>query len=155
MTSKLLNKKPKKVSCGFIIEDPNCKILFCHPTGSGKRYDFPKGIRDDTDASDLDAAIRELKEETGLSDLDLDMSSMVDLGQRSYSKEKDLHLFLVKAREPLSNYFLSCESMFITESGRKLPEIDGYVISTLSNEQEFLTDGMKKYLASAIGIDHL
>ena len=54
-------------TCATIITD-GLNILVCHPTGASFKefWSFPKGMKDAKE-TELDAAIRELREETGLS----------------------------------------------------------------------------------------
>lgn len=56
-----------KVSAGIIIILRNQKFLLCHPTGHkwNDSYSFPKGGVE-LDELDIDAAIRELREETSV-----------------------------------------------------------------------------------------
>lgn len=54
-----------KKGAGFIIENPEGKVLICRATGSDI-WSFPKGVYDSKyDDSYLDTAIRETAEETG------------------------------------------------------------------------------------------
>lgn len=118
----------KKLSCGIIIEDNKDRILACHPTGKSfekGNYDIPKGIREADDNSDIETAVRELYEETGIQIPDNNM--LTDLGMFEYLKDKDLHLFYIKINndfEHIGPFY--CESTFIDLNDNYLPEINRY-----------------------------
>ena len=84
----------KELSCGFIIinrKNPK-QILACQPNGRRQNtpgnYDIPKGHRENGETT-LDAAIRELKEETGFTITD---EKIFDCGLFKYLKNKDLYV---------------------------------------------------------------
>lgn len=118
----------KKLSCGVIVEDNQERILACRPTGKSfdkGNYDIPKGIREADDNSDIETAVRELYEETGLQIPYNDM--LTDLGMFEYLKDKDLHLFYIKINNDFENigpFF--CESKFIDSHDNEKPEVNGY-----------------------------
>lgn len=99
------------------------QLLLCHVTGH-PQYDLPKGGRDQGETS-LQAACRELLEETGLV---LDSSLFEDLGEFHYTGSKRLHLFKVRAPADLTSLdHLVCTSHFRHfQSGLMCPEMDGY-----------------------------
>ena len=87
--------------------------------------DIPKGISEADDNSDIETAVRELYEETGLQIPDNDM--LTDLGMFEYLKDKDLHLFYIKINndfEHIGPFF--CESKFMDLNDNYLPEINRY-----------------------------
>lgn len=118
----------KKLSCGVIVEDNQDRILACHPTGKSfekGNYDIPKGIHEADDNSDIETAIRELYEETGLQIPDNDM--LTDFGIFEYLKDKDLHLFYIKINndfEHIGPFY--CESKFIDSHNNEKSEVNGY-----------------------------
>lgn len=118
----------KKLSCGVIVEDNQDKILACHPTGKSfekGNYDIPKGISEANDNSDIETAVRELYEETGLQIPDNNM--LTDLGMFEYLKDKDLHLFYIKINndfEHIGPFY--CESKFIDSHDNEKPEVNSY-----------------------------
>lgn len=118
----------KKLSCGVIVEDNQDRILACHPTGKSfekGNYDIPKGLREEKDNSEIDTAVRELYEETGIQIPDNNM--LTDLGIFEYLKDKDLHLFYIKINNDFENigpFF--CESKFIDSHDNYLPEVNRY-----------------------------
>ena len=86
---------PKAVSCGFIVfAKETGAVLACHPTGRPDAmemsYDIPKGHLEAGESA-LDAALRELKEETGIA-LPED-APVHEIGLVPYQKQKSLHLF--------------------------------------------------------------
>lgn len=139
-----LEKKERqvtKMSCGFILQVRK-HLLFCRPTGS-KLLDFPKGMRE-YDETPLAAALRELREETGIV-LGTTALKLVDLGQGPYSKQKNIHLFYITLEE-IDVTKLWCESSFATRWNTFEPEIASYTMLTLSQAWPKLAVGMKRYL---------
>ena len=114
-----------KVTCAVIVQDSDDSILGCHPTGKkpGQYYDLPKGCAD-AGEEDIDAAIRELREETGL--LLWHKNRLMDLGCHSYLPGKDIHLFLYRPEYPIQLNVLKCTSYFKNQYGQMRPEIDDY-----------------------------
>lgn len=114
----------RKLSCGFLVEDEITGLyLGCRPTGSRSgRYDIPKGCRG-LDGTDLENAIRELKEETGI---ELTGNENIeDLGKFDHLDDKDLHLF--KVTIPVDIKTLHCDSMFKDfRDGALKPEVDDF-----------------------------
>ena len=122
------------LSCGIIIQNEEGEILACLPWGKKSKetkgisniYDIPKGEKDPNDLSDLDAALRELYEETGIRLTDEEKMQLKDCGVfRNYRTEKDLHLYLLKKSDVNLNG-LMCESKFINKWGSLVPEMIGY-----------------------------
>lgn len=114
---------PTALSCGTLIVDAAGQLLLCHVTGTAK-WDIPKGMRDPGETP-LQAARRELREETGLS---FEAARFQDLGRFSYRPDKQLHLFLLRAGDSLASLeHLVCTSMYEHEvTGQPTPECDGY-----------------------------
>ncbi|MGH7153222.1 MAG: NUDIX hydrolase [Acetobacteraceae bacterium] len=97
------------------------QILLGHATRS-PRWDIPKGVMLPDEAPEQ-AAMRELKEETGLS---VQPNELVALGIHGYLPRKDLALFLWR-RVPLPDpRTLHCASVFVIDDGRTLPEFDRF-----------------------------
>jgi 8-oxo-dGTP pyrophosphatase MutT (NUDIX family) len=113
----------KPTSCGTLIFNRQGQLLLCHVTGTG-HWDIPKGMRQPGEST-LDAAKRELKEETGL---ELDDALFEEIGSFDYVKHKRLHLYQLRAPECLDSLGkLGCTSYFIHPvTGEPTPEMDGY-----------------------------
>jgi 8-oxo-dGTP pyrophosphatase MutT (NUDIX family) len=116
----------KELSCGFIIlnkKDPRF-ILACQPNGRVPNrfgnYDIPKGHMEDGETP-FDAAIRELREETGYEITD---ETIYDCGTFQYLSYKDLHVFLMIADFDIHE--LRCDSKFENDKGKMVNEIVGY-----------------------------
>lgn len=146
-----LKKSPegKLITCGVIIKDANDKILACVPTGSSYYFDIPKGCAN-KDEDDLDAAIRECREETGLR-LDSFRNEIEDLGVHKYLKHKDIHLFRLKFPfVALDNFVhtLKCTSYFMDKDGIEKPEVSDYRVvdpKTCENFNTSMTELIRKF----------
>ena len=131
---------PKEVSAGFIIfQRGSDRLLVSHPTGHacGDRHswDIPKG-HIEAGEEPLEAAMRELREETGLTEV----SDVFEIGRVPYRSNKALHLFSAYANFSLDN--LHCDSMFTDSFGNVKREIDRYL---LTDEPEMLFANMYWY----------
>lgn len=128
---------PKAISCGFIIFDRETGgILACHPTGRPggpeMAYDIPKGHLEE-DEQPLEAALRELREETGI-DLPPHEYPIHEIGLVPYQKQKSLYLFSTSIqglRHKIDR--LHCNSLFTDSFGNEKPEIDGYALTADTN----------------------
>ena len=111
------------VTCGVIVTD-GVQMLICHPT-HGRTWDLPKG-RKDPGEQDVDTAVRELLEETGIT---ADATQLVYLGQYDYKRNKQLILFKLTVAEMPDPALLICTSMFEMH-GKQFPEMDQFVVTT-------------------------
>ncbi len=121
---------PKVLSCGVIVRRTQGELLLCRATARNY-WDIPKGLRDAGETS-LAAALREVREETGL---ELNDRRLQDLGVHSYLPRKDLQLFLLDPPNPSIDIGPCRCSTFHTMRGnnRQIPEVDAYRW-TLRNE---------------------
>lgn len=130
-----MNEKP--ISCGFLVLNSKNEILACHPTGAAFNegcWNVPKGMKDEKDNLDLVTAVRELKEETDL-EYDVDVDFVYDSGRMPYLKNKDIHLFVARAK--IGESYLSktqdefsskvfCRSTFKNDKGYWVQEMDAF-----------------------------
>jgi 8-oxo-dGTP pyrophosphatase MutT (NUDIX family) len=83
------------LSCGFVIvreTNDECLTLMLR---AWHHWDFPKGLREDGEEA-LDAAIREVGEETGITDLQLEWGDrFLDTGP--YSRGKTARYYLARS----------------------------------------------------------
>lgn len=118
-----------ELSAGFILIDKGThKVLGGHPTGRpytyNYAYDIPKGHIEDGETP-LDAAKRELKEETGI--VLSDKQAIHEIGHVSYNSKKSLHLFSTEIDIDLSK--LHCDSTFVDSFGNVKPEVDHFILT--------------------------
>ena len=107
----------KKVSSGLVITDGKV-VLGC----KSYKWDLPKG-EIEKDEQPIDAAIRETKEETGLS---VDKKNLIKLGFFDYTKHKDLWLFLYVPKNLPDTSNMKCTTYFEDRNGNETLEITGY-----------------------------
>ena len=132
-----------KVSSGIIITDGK-NILLGHSTGNS-HWDIPKG-EVDLGETTLETAIRETKEEIGLTFREEDL---IDLGVYAYLKKKNLYLYKVILDEMPNIDDCVCDSFFKTKKGFELPEMDEFKIFSIEEGLTKLNKSMKK-----VFIDH-
>ena len=97
------------------------RVLLGHATRS-PRWDIPKGGVEPGETL-LQAAARELREETGLVAPE---GALIELGTHQYLPGKDLALFAWVPREMPDPASLSCGSTFTLPGGAALPEFDRF-----------------------------
>jgi putative (di)nucleoside polyphosphate hydrolase len=116
-------KKAPATSCGTLVINEKTEILLCHVTGAD-HWDIPKGMQDPGEST-IDAAMRELREETGLQ---FDEALFEEIGSFDYQRHKRLHLYKVHAPVSLDALdHLICTSHFVHHvTGKELPEMDGF-----------------------------
>lgn len=137
----------RKVSAGVIITD-HAHILLGHVTG-GSNWDIPKGGIDAGESA-LDAAVRELREETGLR---VNPSQLKYLGKHPYSKRKDLELFLWHVDTMPDVNTLHCTSQFQHEKSKSwLPELDDFAVVPYTQSLDLVNSNLQQVL---IKLDHL
>ncbi len=109
----------RAISCGVIITD-GAQILLGHAARS-PRWDIPKGLAEAGEPL-AEAAVRELKEETGL---DVTAADLVPLGIHAYLPAKDLALFVWRPGTMPKPEALVCASTFSID-GIQVPEFDRF-----------------------------
>ena len=110
----------RRVSCGVIVTDGR-KLLLGHATRS-PRWDIPKGIAEPGELHAA-AAVRELREETGLS---ASRAELACLGVHCYLPGKDLALFRWTLDALPDPHTLICAATIPTAGGGALPEFDRF-----------------------------
>lgn len=139
------------ISCGFLILNSKNEILACHPAGAAFKegcWNVPKGMKDEKDNLDLVTAVRELKEETNL-EYDVDVDFVYDAQRMPYLKNKDIHLFVARAKigesylSKTQDEFMSkvfCRSTFKNDLGFWIQEMDA---STWTSDIEMFNKGLR------------
>ncbi len=131
-----------KLSCGFLIVHED-KLLLCHVTQSNpSRWDIPKGEKE-ANESDIQCAIRELKEETGLTVLP---NQVYDLGMFDYLPNKQLHLFKCNMDTLVDVKTLDCSSMF-TRYSKLFKEVDDYKLIPMRELEAYASKSLYTCLA--------
>lgn len=124
----------KEVSSAVLVVTEDNMLLACHSTGKAFKdgnYDLPKGHIDKGETA-KEAAVRELREETGIKAKESDLK---DLGEFPYNRVKNLHLFWYDIGK-LDTKDLKCTSYF-TMYGKKQPEVNGFKLTPLSDLSPF------------------
>ena len=118
-----------------------------HITG-GKNWDIPKGGMDPNE-SFLQAAVRELREETGL---EVDPSVLSPLGHFDYKPKKDLMLYLWRVDDLPNPQTLQCQSTWKDEKGAARPELDGFSLFSWDECQVRANPNLARVLKTVRGM---
>ena len=132
----------RQTSCGVIVTDGQ-RILLGHATRS-PRWDIPKGAAE-RDENFVAAAVRELREETGLVALP---DELVALGVHPYLRGKDLALFAWELGQLPDPKSLTCASHFALSDGTLLPEFDRFGLFPWDEAQARVGKSLARLLAS-------
>jgi 8-oxo-dGTP pyrophosphatase MutT (NUDIX family) len=109
-------------TCGVFVFDPSGRVLICHVTNAADNvWSIPKG-RADRGEAPIDAAVRELREETGLR---VRPDDLFEMGCAKYKNGRVLEAFGYRATSHIDAKLLRCESMVDDENGG-FPEVDRY-----------------------------
>jgi len=131
----------KTISCGVIVTDGR-RLLLGHASRS-PRWDIPKGGLElgETFAA---AAVRELREETGLTAPE---EALVPLGVLPYLRNKDLALFVWVVPALPDPKTLVCTEYFALPDGTRLPEFDRFGLFTLDDALTRVGKNLARLLA--------
>lgn len=110
------------VSCGVLVTD-GASLLIGHATRT-PRWDIPKGMADPGEAM-LAAAVRELREETGL---EAAPDALVPLGVHPYMRGKDLAVFGWRVAAMPDPAGLRCTAMVRRAGQTPFPEMDRFEV---------------------------
>jgi len=134
------------LSCGILILNRAGELLLCHATGTA-RWDIPKGAGEPGE-SDVQTAIRETSEETGLV---FEAEQLLDVGCFAYRRGKDLHLYaaLIERIDPAG---CGCRSTFVDQHGRVVREMDRYEWVAFERVAERVGKSMAGLLGSRIAL---
>lgn len=138
----------KKVSAGLILTNGYvtllCKVSF------GKGWDIPKG-EIDRGESPLQAVVREVREEVGIS---LPVKDLEDLGRQPYLKgefAKDLYIFKYKTDMLPPVKTMQCQSTYIDkETGSIKPEVLGYKYVENDKLRSFISSNLYNAIKKAL-----
>ncbi|MGN6665702.1 MAG: NUDIX hydrolase [Trinickia sp.] len=142
----------RSLSCGVILLDRRGRILLAHATETS-HWDIPKGQGDPGEAP-IDAALRELREETGI---ELTPERLKDLGRFAYRRDKDLHLFAARIEEgEVDLACCACTSMFPSRrNGASIPEMDAFRWAEPDEVGEFASGSLTRLFATALSLAEL
>jgi 8-oxo-dGTP pyrophosphatase MutT (NUDIX family) len=112
----------RRTSCGVLVTD-GTRLLLGHATRS-PRWDIPKGLVEAGESA-IEAALRELLEETGLAAA---TAALTPLGTHPYLRDKDLALFAWRPAALPDPATLHCTSTFTLPNGSVLPELDRFAL---------------------------
>ena len=129
-------------SCGVLVTD-GAQLLLGHATRT-PRWDIPKGLANPGESA-LAAAVRELREETGLA---ADPSALVPLGTHPYLRGKQLVLFAWRVAAMPDPAALHCASMVLRPAQTPYPEMDRFAVLAWDEALQRVTANMGRVLAA-------
>lgn len=137
-----------KTSCALLMSDGTSIIAGRGPGKPDAKHSYDIAGKGCVDPGEdhLDTAIRELKEETGISLPSSRRKYVYDLGVHRYIAKKDLHVFLLSVDQLPSVDTLFCESTF-ESYGRELPELAEFKLVPL-DELDWLYPALEALLSS-------
>lgn len=130
------------LSCGVLVTD-GTHLLIAHATRT-PRWDIPKGLADPGEAP-LAAALRELREETGLEAAPPDL---VPLGTHPYLRNKHLVLFAWRVPAMPDPARLRCTAMVERPGQPPFPEMDRFAVLPWNAALARLVPAMARILAT-------
>ncbi len=132
----------KPTTCGVLVTD-GARLLLGHASRS-PRWDIPKGMAEPGE-SHIDAAVRELREETGLV---ARADELAALGVHAYLRAKDMALFEWR-RDPMPvPASLACMSWIALPGGGRMPEMDRFGIFTWAETLSLVGGSLARVLAA-------
>lgn len=140
----------KTISYGVLIFNEHGQLLLAHATGQ-KHWDIPKGGAEPGESA-RDAALREVREETGI---ELAPASLQEIGHLGYHARKDLHLFRAQVNTPDCDIAACrCTSFFPHHvSGAMTPEVDQFGWFDLADIPGFAAKSMTALLRRLPGFE--
>ncbi len=132
------------ITCGiFLYSQPAAKFLVCHATNARwTQWSIPKGLPELRE-QELDAAIRELFEETGINESAIGEKKVIPLPASRYQKQnKELHSFLVLTAETFENHVF--KSAMVPD--KNIPEVDSWKWITLEEAGRWLHDSQARLI---------
>jgi 8-oxo-dGTP pyrophosphatase MutT (NUDIX family) len=129
----------KTTTSGVLLTDGKY-LLICKPNNS-KWWDIPKG-RVDQGESEVDAAVRELEEETSYI---VEKDCLEKLGVFDYKSNKQLALFRLTVNDMPDTVSLFCRSMY-EHKGKMVPEMVGYAVVEYQEALKKLAPALSKLL---------
>jgi 8-oxo-dGTP pyrophosphatase MutT (NUDIX family) len=136
-------KNSLKTTSSAVIVTDGVSIVLGHITNQNA-WDVPKG-KVDGGESFLQAAIRELKEETGLQ---APPSDLIPLGVKAYKKHKNLAIYVWPQKQMPDPDTLVCMSMFDDKKGKQLPELDDFAVVSWEDIDNYTRNEMTTVLRS-------
>ena len=137
-----MTKKTKTISAGVLVCNGPSLVLG-HVTNHSK-WDIPKGGVD-VGESFLQAALRELTEETGIQ---ASVSDLALLGKFEYTAKKDLVLYVLPLAQLPDPSSLTCTSMFENKHGKLQPELDRFQLVAWEQLPKYCSPQMSELLKS-------
>lgn len=142
----------RTVSCGVILLDPQGRVLLAHATDTS-HWDIPKG-QGETGEAPIDAALRELREETNIV---LAPERLKDLGRFVYRRDKDLHLFAARIDEgEVDLASCTCTSMFPSRrDGSMIPEMDAFCWVAPAELKQYASRSLARLFETTLSLAEL